>query len=767
MAGFLGGLSAAQQIELVYIGYFERAADGGGYQWWMNDYSRDRAAGATELQALTRIADNFVPQTETLAQYPFLADAGNFDPTDPVDQANLGSFINDVYQNLFNRAPDAAGKAYWTNQILSGAVSVGQAILAIANGAGAGTDAQTLADAATLMNKVEASLDFTTRTSAEGLGYTNPLEGDFLAAAVEVINGVTNDDATVAAAAQETTDFINGTGPTDPHFLTTGIDNVVGGAGDDTIVADNSGADWVTQASDRVNGGEGVDTLHIYGGVGALPQLTSVENVVVENTNNWNNLNFSTAAGVQNVTLTGGAAGTLMVGADTAVTLESPAGNVTVNHLAADTSADVTLAGLSGQWVNIGGGGLTSATLTSSAVNAISGTNVASIGSASDVALTFAGDTSLRVANGLSNASIINTMGAATTLDIIVNTSGGDTSYVGGDGVDNVEAWGVLSATDKVGGGGGDADVLSIWAGTTASVKGISGFETLVVRNDGGATTLDLTDMNGANDLAHLIVQDWNATIADIDATAEVTLASGGGSAHVLTFEGQGLAGSDAATVILEDTSGTLSVANVDQLTLVSHGAAGATNVETLAANDLNSLTLEGDVALNLTLAGGTPAAFNLVDASAMTAGLTLNLAGAPGNVRIIQTAQADTLTLGPSANTVAYNAAGDSQLGDLDSISNFFVGFDKIDISALGFATKKLFGTADAVNADGTLVTAADATGFFNSGPESYDITYAVSGGNTFVYMDANHNHNLDADGDLVIKLAGVVAVTANEFVV
>ena len=154
MAGFLGGLSAAQQIELVYIGYFERAADGGGYQWWMNDYSRDRAAGATELQALTRIADNFVPQTETLAQYPFLADAGNFDPTDPVDQANLGSFINDVYQNLFNRAPDAAGKAYWTNQILSGAVSVGQAILAIANGAGAGTDAQTLADAATLMNKV-------------------------------------------------------------------------------------------------------------------------------------------------------------------------------------------------------------------------------------------------------------------------------------------------------------------------------------------------------------------------------------------------------------------------------------------------------------------------------------------------------------------------------------------------------------------------------------------------------------------------------------
>ena len=64
------------------------------------------------------------------------------------------ALIASVYQDLFGHAPDAAGAAYWAGQIGTGAVSIGHAILAIADGAQA-------ADAAVLGFKVGAASYFT------------------------------------------------------------------------------------------------------------------------------------------------------------------------------------------------------------------------------------------------------------------------------------------------------------------------------------------------------------------------------------------------------------------------------------------------------------------------------------------------------------------------------------------------------------------------------------------------------------------------------
>ena len=61
--------------------------------------------------------------------------------------------------NMFDHAADPAGAAYWLGQITTGAVGLGSAILAIANGA-------TGTDATEVQNKISVALDFTTRTAA-------------------------------------------------------------------------------------------------------------------------------------------------------------------------------------------------------------------------------------------------------------------------------------------------------------------------------------------------------------------------------------------------------------------------------------------------------------------------------------------------------------------------------------------------------------------------------------------------------------------------
>src|SRR5580658_1358049 len=133
-AGVTTNLSLSQQLELIYVGYFNRAADGPGLAFWTAQDAQAMAAGQNAAVALTNIADSFTPQPETLALYPFLANVGT-NLTTPTAQAGLATFIASVYENMFDRAADTNGAAYWVGQITSGAVGLGAAVLDIANGA--------------------------------------------------------------------------------------------------------------------------------------------------------------------------------------------------------------------------------------------------------------------------------------------------------------------------------------------------------------------------------------------------------------------------------------------------------------------------------------------------------------------------------------------------------------------------------------------------------------------------------------------------------
>ncbi len=203
--GLLGGLSAAQQLEMVYIAYFNRSGDGAGDTFWVGQNVQAQASGQSAGAAVSNIANSFTPQPETIALYPFLG-TPNLNLNTPTAQAGLTTFINSLYGNLFGRAPDSSGQTYWVGQITGGAVGLGAAALAIANGA-------TGADAIEVRNKIAVAIDFTTRTTAAALGETSPLPASFVTAAGSVLKGVDGtslNDASVTSGMSATTSFISG-----------------------------------------------------------------------------------------------------------------------------------------------------------------------------------------------------------------------------------------------------------------------------------------------------------------------------------------------------------------------------------------------------------------------------------------------------------------------------------------------------------------------------------------------------------------------------
>ena len=165
-------LTTSQQLELVYVAYFNRSADGPGFAFWNGQNVTAQNGGQSSEVALSNIANSFAPQSETETLYPSLdpyVGAPNPPPLNtPAGQAALNTFISAVYQNMFNRPADSAGANYWIGQITNGFVGLGAAALAIAGGA-------TNADAIALQNKVAVALDFTTQYDAGGAKFVDPL----------------------------------------------------------------------------------------------------------------------------------------------------------------------------------------------------------------------------------------------------------------------------------------------------------------------------------------------------------------------------------------------------------------------------------------------------------------------------------------------------------------------------------------------------------------------------------------------------------------
>ena len=126
------------------------------------------------------------------------------------------------------------------------------------------------------------------------------------------------------------------------------MDNFTGTSGNDTFIADNTQTNKVASVADVLNGGAGTDTLTVYGELATTPQITNIENIILDNFADGKAGNFATTTGVTSVNLKNAvAAATVSVNDGAAVTIENntqAAGkNLTVNYGATDTSANLTL----------------------------------------------------------------------------------------------------------------------------------------------------------------------------------------------------------------------------------------------------------------------------------------------------------------------------------------------------------------------------------------------------------------------------------------
>lgn len=169
MTMILDGFPGLLGIQASYIAYFNRPADVNGRAYW------ELAVQAHQYQ-LSDLTTSFSKAQEYKDLY-----AGK----------SSSEVVSTVYQNLFNRAPEATGLKFWTQKLDSGAVSVDQVAYTVM------TAAQN-SDKTIIDNKVAAADYFTNQLADRGLG--EKYSGTMLAQAKDWLSQVNDNPASLKAA---------------------------------------------------------------------------------------------------------------------------------------------------------------------------------------------------------------------------------------------------------------------------------------------------------------------------------------------------------------------------------------------------------------------------------------------------------------------------------------------------------------------------------------------------------------------------------------
>ena len=148
------------KVAKLYVATFNRAPDAAGLEYWVSK---------SELP-LEGVAMSFFDQPETKSLYP--------------SSYSNSDFVDAIYQNVFGRKPDKAGKDYWLHDLNNRYIARSEFILAVINGA--------LGDDAVLLeNKTEVALEYAQK------GYNNIDE------AKKIMKLVTSDRDSVEEALDE------------------------------------------------------------------------------------------------------------------------------------------------------------------------------------------------------------------------------------------------------------------------------------------------------------------------------------------------------------------------------------------------------------------------------------------------------------------------------------------------------------------------------------------------------------------------------------
>lgn len=750
MASFVTQAQRDSLVEL-YVGYFNRAPEAAGLNYWSKELLTGINAGKTEAATLTGIANQFYAAG---VQYNIFG-AGQ----------TVESFISTAYKNALGRdTVDTAGLAYWKAKLVDGSVSRGEFVQKLISDAKAFKGDATWGWVATYMeNRVAVANKF-----ADGSdNITGQAAITAGTSALSVVTPALAQAGQTVAQALAAADAAGVGGAGSIFTLTTGIDTgapFTGTAGNDTFNAlDGLAAAKTFTTLDSIDGGAGTDTLNIVQSAAFSAVAATVKNIETANITSAADVVVDTTAwtGLTKLNVVAAVAAATSVAA--AATTDVVA---TVGALAATTA---TFNG--GKGVAVTATGLTNL---AAATNAISvGQTTAAAGAvtvnatgslAADAetlgAITVVGGTSIAVTETLTATAALAL--ATKTSNTVVNITGGNVVATGNASTTSV------SVTQN-------AAVAAVQSATAGVVGIVNGTVTITDGNLATASdTITTVTLNnyGASTVASNVLSTVNVSGGATAATASGTLALNTTATDTSTV---------ATTLALNSAGGFVGVISGSQAAKYT-----TVNVASTAATTIADVSFAAATALNISGAGvttltGFTAANNTKLASIVSsgAGVTIGtelavgvaVTGGAGVENIMVGATTKAINLGAgndivTISTTTLGAGGSINGGDgndtlvVNTNGSAIVGLPAF----VGFETLRVAGAAaeGAHNAVGftalELGATAAASSFVNvAAGVGLTVLAAATGGHTITL--ANATGTADVFGLTLSSAANLVA--------
>jgi hypothetical protein len=634
-----------------------------------------------------------------------------------------------IYSNVFSRAPEAVGLAYWVSQIDSGKVNQAQAAWTIQQAAGPG-------DASTVNNKLIAANVFTANidTTAEIAGYSGSnaatIARAFLnkvdASYASIANVATDSIAAVAAATGLT--IASPTTPAPPaapvFSAIKDVNNVVAfdNVGTEITITESGGVYTVT------NNGTYAGSKTFSGTVSGIvvPDTTTlkISSAVAAG------LTF-TGAGSVVLTDTGSVAATVLSGIDTATT-----------GLVVATSVSL-ITGTAAQVVAVAGAASTATSgLATSTAYAVTVTGLADVASLNIID----GKTSGVITASVSGtAATLNGLAPASTNNAYALTVTNDTGTT---------AASVLSLLDSKTIALVDATAITSISGTAAEIAAVANATSTLSSglNISGTFTANVSDaLTGAGGVTNL-------NLIDNKTSGAITASLSGTIDQLKALNTNLTADANAYTLTLSDTSATASdLVTLDQKTSIAINASSFTTLFGTSADVLTAVNATGitkAVGFNSTLSGAfTVSDINSIAASSAAGIITYNAGAAGGTIDFTGVSHALVINggsgidniIGGSGNDILSGASGDTLFGgagnDTFNVTSGSVTIadlssdDNLVVSAGGTAVANnitsFSATAGTVNSGAVTLTAAPTGASIDlhlaSGANGFSITGGV----------------------------------------
>lgn len=481
--------------------------------------------------------------------------------------------------------------------------------------------------------------------------------------------------------------------------LTNSIDNIVGTAGNDTILAGDQSGIAAFSAGDQIDGGAGTDTLKIYTGLANWATATVKGVEIVEDYSGATTFNVSANADIKEVWLNkasnnavtaaktqvigfGDAAG----GAAAVATFDSASGSADAATIAVKDAGkttaytSITVAGIEALTVNATGtsqlGNLIAAAAETIAVKGdgsvtatlVPGTTVlksvdttANTGSV-NITLTDAqfGTNEIKVTGGAGNDTFAfnDVLGAKATIDL---GAGNNTLSI-------TQGSTALTAGSTFKAGAGTADTLVLTTTTTAidatSGKMFTGFENIKLA--GTTSSFKVGDIAGITGFE--LATTTLGTITNLGAATSVKISLGGGtdtltladnsdasSAVSVSLNNGAKVAAAGVSTVLDTNAHILNIASNGLVTAANHNVINLTGATNSLAQ-ITNIKVTGDQALDVTTAAAS--ALTLIDGSAATGALAITATGATKSMTIKGGSAADTITAS-AASGVASTIVG------------------------------------------------------------------------------------------------------------